>query len=101
MKIDKEKKDIINFEKKAEVKKELMMVRSERKIRGLALFEINKITKEIKLAEFIQRDFILDFTKPNPAKDLLGKIKVKLNINCVYIQAINKRNALKKFNKQQ
>lgn len=91
--------DKITINTDVEVKKQLTLIKSERKISGLRLFEYNTITKEIKEAEFLLKDYLLDFTKPDPAKDLLSRLKVKHNPNCKYIQAINKKNALKKLNK--
>lgn len=92
-------KENVKTSKQAEVKKEIKLVKSERKIKGLKLFEYNEVTKKIKEAEFIQKDFVLDFTKPNPAEDFLSKFKVKVNKDCKYIQAINIKNALKKINR--
>lgn len=84
-----------------EQSKSLVLKTSERKIPGLRLFEYNTISKELGLATFIQVDNILDFTKPNPARDFLSKMKIKLNPDCIYIQAINEKNALKKAKRLQ
>lgn len=92
--------DLLNIKDNKEVvkeqRKELVFKKSERKITGLRLYEYNTLTKEINEAKFIQVDNIIDFTQPDPARHFLSKIKVLIKDDCVYIQAINKKNALKK-----
>ncbi len=97
--INPQNKEEVKTSKQAEVKKEIKYIKSERKIAGLRLYEYNEITREIKEATYIKTDFILDFTKADPARDFLSKFKVKINPNCKYIQAINIKNALKKIDR--
>lgn len=85
-----EKRDSLEVLKKQQ--KELTLVGSERKIKGLNLFEFNKATGEINHAEYIQND---TFTIGSA-----GESKVFVRPNCIYIQATNKKNALRKAMKQ-
>ena len=59
------------------------------------LFEFNKITNEIRLAVFDCPDEInyVDATNKLISKNK----KVTINENCIYISALNKKNALKKI----
>lgn len=80
------------------IKKELKLVGSQRKIPNHILWEYNTITKILKRAEFKKEPYVLDFTKPNPAKDLISKMTVVTNENCKYFQAMNEKNAWKRIN---
>ncbi len=61
--------------------------------RGHTLFEVNLATGKIDTAEFQQKDYVVgsDLNSGEARK------KVIMKQDCVYISALNKRNALKKF----
>jgi len=62
--------------------------------KGHTLFEMNVVTQEIVIAKF--EDIVIDFNsalKGNYSK----KQKVIINPNCIYVTALNKKNAAKKF----
>ena len=64
---------------------------------GHTLFEVNSITKEVTPARFNNKKEI-DFLKAQRG-DYSGINDLIMNENCVYIPALNKANALKKFEK--
>ena len=74
--------------------KEYKLVGSQRKVAGHTLFEFNKSTKEIKAAD-IKRECIIDFGANKP----IYKTKTDMHENCIYIQALNIKNAIKKLKK--
>lgn len=82
-----------------EQKKEIKLVASQRRIPGLVLWSFNQNTKELKKADFVTEDFTIDFTKHNPVEDLLKRSKVRIEENCLYFQALNRKNAIKKLEK--
>jgi desulfoferrodoxin (superoxide reductase-like protein) len=61
--------------------------------RGHTLFEVNLATGEIEPAEFQQQDYVVGSDINSGG----GRKKVIMKPDCVYISALNKRNALKKF----
>jgi len=64
---------------------------------GHSCFEMNLVTKQIKLAEFenVSSDFI------SAAKgNFIKNSKILINPNCIYETALNKENAAKKFIKR-
>ena len=65
--------------------------------KGHLVFEINKVTLEIKVAELIKEDVINWF---DAIKDIDNGVKCKISTkeNCVYISAASKFSALKRFN---
>ena len=60
------------------------MIYQMRRIKGLTLFEFNKITKELK---------------PATIKYEIGKSKVVYQKDCLYLQALNLNNAKRKLQK--
>ena len=75
------------------VKKELKLIGTLIPKRGHKCFEINTITNEISEAEFYE-DYVSMFSSSYERK-----MKLKVKENCVYITALNKQNALKKYKK--
>lgn len=99
MKIDKLKQDKDKLEVAAEIpnKREEKYIATLHPQRGHSCFEMNLVTKEIKLAEFenIAADFI------NAAKgNYFQKSKIIVKPNCIYETALNKKSAAKKFIKK-
>ena len=78
--------------KTAEVKKQEKKLGVIKPHKGHTLFEIEVKTMSINLPEF--ETIEVDWTK-----DSSNKSKLKVKEGCVYISALNKRNALKKFKK--
>jgi hypothetical protein len=88
---------------KLEVSAEMPNKREEKYIatlypkNGHSCFEINLVTKEIKLACF--EDVAADFV--NAAKgNFIKKSKILIKPNCIYETALNKENVAKKFIKR-
>ncbi|MFT5450567.1 MAG: hypothetical protein ACI9N9_000044 [Enterobacterales bacterium] len=89
-------KQEINQEKQQEQRLEFQ--RSVTPYDGHDLFEIDVSTMRIRKARFEKRDFVYD---PNwkKGKKLSVDSTVITNIGCVYVAALNKENAIEKYNK--
>lgn len=85
----------IEFHAEQQDKKETILRRSERKIKGLIMFEYNEVTKELKPAEFVKQHLTIKYWPPRP-EDLITNSRINVKENCVYVQALNEGNALKK-----
>ena len=90
-----EKKNVeISVKKKQQI--EYVPLGNIRKQNGHTLFEINIITGEIKEAQYIVNNATYDLLTGMSNSKQGGLITDK---NCIYIPALNKANALKKYNK--
>src|SRR5574344_138887 len=87
--------DKIEIQRKQQ--QEYKFLGSHRKQKGCILFEYNRETKELNPAKFQMENTIVIKDR----NDLIGgkKYKVVVNQNCFYIQALNKKNAIRKMNK--
>lgn len=90
-----EKLNPIEIREEQQQKKEIKCIGSQRAVKGLTLYEFNKTTKKIRRAEFKKEDLVLNSLSD---KVTLSK-KVVVKENCVYVQALNKSNAMRKINK--
>lgn len=79
-------------------RKEIKLLGSQRKIPGLTLWEYNLKSKELAPAEFKKEDVRLN-TLSTAKAALSNHHKVEVKIDCFYIQALNKRSAMKKINR--
>lgn len=79
------------------IKKEHKFMGSMKPQPGHTLFEINLITGVIVKAIFERKDISFEEAK---TKNYVAKSKVVMKENCVYISALNEKNAMKKFIKQ-
>lgn len=99
MKIDKLKQDKDKLEISAEIpnKREEKYIATLHPQKGHSCFEMNLVTKEIKLAEFenVVVNY-LDAANGNHTK----KSKIIVKKNCLYVTALNEKNATKKFIKK-
>jgi len=100
MKLDKHipEKDKVEIVNQAEKKYELKKLGTITPQRGHVLFQINTQTGDIELAEYEKVDALLP-TRINKADAGIVK-KVLIKTGCVYVSALNKKNAIKKFNKR-
>lgn len=71
-------------------KHEYHYIGSQRKIAGCTLFSFNTITRELKIAN-ITKCKVFDMAKMAAAHN----DKVAVEKNCIYLQALNKKNALR------
>ena len=83
------------IEKLQEKQHELVWVKSEKIVAGHTLFSYNTKTKEIKVAP-IQYSKDVDFMTKTP----LHKPKIVIEPFCVYRQALNKRNFVKRLKRE-
>jgi hypothetical protein len=89
-------KDQVVIEKQAEVEKKLQYLGSHKMRNGQKMWEFNKATGEIKIAE-------MEELPVNPYKKTKNNLpegprkKIITNENCVYVPAINIENAVRKL----
>lgn len=96
MKINKEHKIEIQIEEQQ--KKHIKLIGQQRKIPGLTIFELNTETGEVKEIQFAKQD--VSITSLSSAEsESITRSRVNANEKCMYIQALNKKNAVKKFKK--
>lgn len=86
------KDETTRIEQKQQKRVEYHLVKQERRIRGLTLFSYNTITHEIKAAEIIHCKDV-DFVTRKP----VHQPKLMIEPNCVYRQALNKKNFVRKL----
>jgi hypothetical protein len=79
-------------------RKEIKLIGRQRKIRGHILWEFNQKTKELKQASYKKQDFNITSLTPSPSAVSISN-KVQINENCLYFQALNRANAIKKLEK--
>lgn len=87
--------DSVRIEQQQLKKVEYHLIKQERRIRGLTLFSYNLVTGETKQAEIVyckDVDFITRLPVHSP--------KVTIEPNCIYRQALNKKNFLRKLKKE-
>jgi hypothetical protein len=78
--------------KQAEIKKQHNLLGSFKKIRGLTLFQMDVTTGKISKAKFEQRT--VEYVGQKKRNKLIAEE------NCLYVQALNFKNAKKKFTKK-
>lgn len=74
---------------------EYTLVGSQRKVAGHTLFQYNPETGEITQAKIVYSDTI-DFLTQKP----MGNQKVNILKGCIYLQALNKKNCIKRLRKR-
>lgn len=85
--------DDLRTEQVQKKKNEFHLVGEERRVKGHTLFCFNEVTKKIKVAPMNQECMLgLDGS-------VIYKNNVTVERDCVYIQALNQKNAIKKLNK--
>lgn len=93
-------KETITINKEQEQKTELQHVKTEKPHKGHTLFKVCKKTKEITKAEFEQEDVVFqNVTSVKDIENLGKKKKVIIEEGYDYILALNKKNVIKKLNK--
>ena len=90
-------KELEQYEKVSEeivipVKKQNELLGTIKPHRGHKCFEINTLTGEINDAEFFE-DIVSIFSSSYERRK-----KINVKENCIYITALNKKNAIKRFN---
>ena len=100
--LEKYSNDSNEIKQVAPIKKEKELLGTLYPQKGHKCFEINTLTNEIKEAEYSTNETSYLLNPDVSVKSMRGYIKRVLNTksNCVYITALNKKNALKKYNEQ-
>jgi hypothetical protein len=88
MKIEQEKTDKVEIVSQVQQKKQIKLIGSQRAIPGLTLWQFNTSTKLLTKAKFKQTNFNLDGSKRH---------QVVIEDSCIYFQALNRKNALRKL----
>lgn len=98
---DRPDKDKTEVQAKKKQRQEYKFVNSIQHQPGHILFSINTLTGEIKEAEF-QKEEQITWEQAKMIKEGVGSPrKVIIEKNCVYIEALNKENALKRYKRMQ
>lgn len=86
----------------APIKKEKVFIGTLRPKKGHKCFEINTLTNDIKEAEYSTNETAYILNPDISVASMRGYVKRILNTksDCVYITALNKKNALKKYREQ-
>lgn len=90
-----EKKEKIEIGIEKQEKKTLKLLGSQRHIPGLALWEYNNETGELKKAEFVKETITLRELSQKAIQTIRKKIVMKEG--CYYFQALNRKNAIRKL----
>lgn len=91
--------DKIEIQTQEQEKKHVKLIGSQIAVKGLTLWEYNVKTKEIKEAEFQKQDLVLTSLDINEINRQF-RTKVLVKPDCVYRQALNKKNLIKKLKKE-
>lgn len=89
-----EKYEKVNKEVVIPIKSEMKLLGTLKPQKGHKCFEINTITQDINEAKFYE-DIVSMFSSSYERKK-----KLRIKENCIYITALNKTNALKKYREQ-
>lgn len=84
-------KETIEIVDQKQVKKEIKLIGSQRRIPGLTLWQYNENSKELTKAEYKKVDHKLNFDNTALEK----RYAVSIQENCIYFQALNRKNAIK------
>lgn len=91
------KKDRFGIEAQASEKREKVLDSSQRKIKGHTLFEYNTVTGEISVGTLTiaKRNVVFKGQSEFNESQIQGKFQVLKKPNCIYRQALNKKNMIK------
>lgn len=81
------------LEIKAEQQKEYKYIGSQLKVPGHTMFSFNLKTKDLTVAK-IEKSCEISLANP---RGVVKKTKLCIEPDCIYIQALNKKNAIKKL----
>lgn len=86
-------KDQLEFVIQQQIKKFQTLLSSERKVPGHILFQYNVKTKELSRAKYDKVDVHFNWD----SSKIGGNTKVTLVADCIYVQALNEKNAWKRI----
>lgn len=81
----------LRIEQVIKKKNEFHLIGSQRRIPGQTLYAFNTVTKEIKIAQ-IERKMFFGFNG-----NVTYKNEITVEKDCIYVQALNKKNARNKL----
>ena len=91
-------KNNVEISQRKKQRVEYKLVGSMKHKPGLTLFAINTKTLAVHEAEYVKNDCLSWLDALNIVRGII-KRKVQIEKDCVYIEAINASNALRKYNK--
>ena len=83
--------DDLRIEQVVKKKNEFHLIGSQRKVKGHTLYAFNIVTKELMVAS-VERKVLLGFDG-----NVMYENKLTVEKNCIYLQALNEKNAKKKL----
>lgn len=87
--------DEVRYEVEQEKRKELVLIRKEKKVPGHTMFSYNTVTHEIKPAKIVYTtDYDYHTRQPINAPKLITEP------NCIYRQALNVKNLIKRLQRE-
>ena len=90
--LEQQQKDVIEIVKQTKQEKKQVLIGTIRPHQNHLLYELNTKTGVVELAKFKVDDIVFSDTK-----DVERKKKVIVNESCLYVTALNIKNAKKKF----
>jgi hypothetical protein len=90
------KENQVEIVEEQQLRKEIKLIGQQRKIRGLTLWEFNTKEKTLQPAKFKKQDFAITTLSTSPEALKISN-KVDVQEHCIYFQALNRKNALKKL----
>lgn len=93
LKMGLDRQDSERIEQKQKKQQEYKLIGKRRRIPGLNLFSYNTVTKELKLAP-VEKNVALGLNGPD------YKTNIKIEKDCIYLQALNMDNARRKLMKK-
>lgn len=87
-------KEQVKFSKEIKQEKQTFLVNSIHPHEGHKCFEYNVVTKELKGAEFMEVAISFEAAQMG---EIAPKRKVMTKENCIYLTALNEKNAVKKL----
>lgn len=89
------KENAVQIVEEKQQRKEIKLIGRQRRIPGLILWEFNEKTKELKPVTFKPKSIFISSSLTST--DTTKTYKCVVNDNCLYFQALNESNAMKKL----
>ena len=91
--------DRIEIQAEQEKKKEFKLIGQQRVIPGLTLWEYNRKNQTLCKATFKKQDVVLTTLDPTVINSTSTSHRVEVNDDCIYLQALSMKSAVKKLDR--
>lgn len=91
------KETSVEIREERQQEKQIKLIGKQRKVPGLTLWEFNEKTKELKPATY--KPIAVFISSSLTSTETTRTFRCVVNENCLYFQALNQNNALKKLKK--